>query len=77
MAGRICYRLNLRTAAPLAKQWRSFHAASRKMSVPALPMNKIGRMKPVQLMSALYHERKAKGKHKKNEADAGAPTSFC
>jgi hypothetical protein len=33
MAGRICYRLNLRTAAPLAKQWRSFHATSRQKSV--------------------------------------------
>jgi hypothetical protein len=62
MAGRICYRLNLRTAALLAKQWRSFHAASRKMSASALPIDKIGQMKPVQLMLPLYHEQKSNAK---------------
>jgi hypothetical protein len=33
-----------------------------KMSASALPSEKIGQMKPVQLMSALYHEQKVNAK---------------
>ena len=33
-----------------------------KISASALPIDKTGRMKPVQLMSALYHEQKPNAK---------------
>jgi hypothetical protein len=39
-----------------------------KMSASALPIDKFGRMKPVQLMSALYHEQKPSAKRRKQRS---------
>ena len=43
----------------------------QKKSASALPIDNIGRMKPIQLMLELYHERKLNAKCKKSRGRCG------